>query len=1227
VANGAQQPPSETTRNTRAETSQPRLHVVGIGASAGGLGALRTLFSAIPESAPGVAFVVVVHLDPANESRFDQLLQPYTRMRVEQVTQTTRLEPNRVYVIPPNANLNTIDTHLRLSPLEERRIERAPIDHFLRTLAHAHDGGAIGVILTGAGTDGALGIRQIKERGGLTIVQDPHEAEFDAMPLAAIETGLVDLVVPVRAMANEILSFCDTQPRLPPFNGEEPIADGDAVALDSIVRELEARTGRPFGVYARAVVLSRIERRMRLCRVDSLADYAGLIRARSDEARSLADDLLLGVTEFFRDADVFEGLERLVLPRLFDDASNHRDQVRVWSIGCSSGEEAYSLAILLLEASLRSGSRRRLQVFASDLTDAMRARARNGVYPFTVAASLSPDRLQRFFTQHGSTVSVNAEVRDIVLFASHNVFKDPPYSHLDVIVCRNLLRELQPDVRRGLLRLFHFALEPDGALIVDGADDVDAALFEADAATPGLYRKRSHSAAIVHSFARSASPFRAEHVARRFRAEHVARVVDIPYPIRSEVSALHGERMQRYAPPSVLIGNADEIVHYSSTASRYLRIPGGELTHNVFEMLAEPLRSTLREGLQHVRSKGGRWSSKTVLALDDHGKRRRVVLHVEAVDGVQVEPLWMIVFDDAAIATGTPDIDPAERIDKLRKELDRTQRRLSEILDTSERIDDTNVADRMQFSEIRGEIALAQQALQGAHRELNAVDELNRAQIVELAQSSLDLKYLLESTGIATLFLDTELQVVRYTPQLASLITIPEHEPARALAELRHVLDYDDLEKDARRALEHLTLIEREVSNRHDPRWFLVRMLPYRGAVHSVDGVVITLIDITGRKHAEEELRTANRRKDEFLALLAHELRNPLAPISSGIDVLKMASNDPQIVEQIAATMARQTRQLVHLVDDLLEISRISGGRLRLRIAEVRLADVVRDAVNAVRPIVDRARHELIVRVPSEPIVLDADALRLTQVLVNLLNNAARYTPEGGRIELGIEREGGSAKIVVRDNGIGMPPEVLRHAFDMFYQGDDSRLPRTAGLGIGLTLAKTLVDMHGGSMDVSSEGPDRGSEFTVRLPIPRVHAPPLPPKAAPANDRLGGHRVLIVDDNGDAAQTLGVLVTALGKNDVRVASSGADALKIAEDQHPDIVLLDLKMPDMDGFEVARRLRRRPWAAHTLLVALTGWGMDEHKRRTKEVGFDRHLTKPADRTMLESVLSDESRAHR
>jgi CheY-like chemotaxis protein len=354
--------------------------------------------------------------------------------------------------------------------------------------------------------------------------------------------------------------------------------------------------------------------------------------------------------------------------------------------------------------------------------------------------------------------------------------------------------------------------------------------------------------------------------------------------------------------------------------------------------------------------------------------------------------------------------------------------------------------------------------------------------------------------------------------------------------------------------------------------------------------------------------------------LLAHELRNPLAPISSGIEILQRRDLDAGVAERVTLTMARQAAQLVRLVDDLLDVSRISSGRLQLRKSRVKLADIVRDAVAAVRPLMERSGHQLDVEASPEPIALEADAARLTQVLANLLNNAARYTPSGGRISIGVRRDGDAVVVCVKDTGYGIAATALPHVFEMFYQGADPRSATQTGLGIGLALAKSLVEMHGGTIRAASAGPDRGSEFTLRLPALEPAAIDDIAREADVRAPLGGHRVLVVDDNADAAQTLAMLIQTLGTNDVHVALSGEEALPLAARIKPDTVFLDLKMPEMDGYEVAQRLRREPWGEETWLVALTGWGLDEHKRRTKDAGFDQHLTKPADRAALEAILS-------
>jgi len=500
----------------------------------------------------------------------------------------------------------------------------------------------------------------------------------------------------------------------------------------------------------------------------------------------------------------------------------------------------------------------------------------------------------------------------------------------------------------------------------------------------------------------------------------------------------------------------------------------------------------------------------------------------------------------------------------------------------------------------------------------------NGRRVDELGQLSEVLRELLQSTGIATLFLDRALNVARFTPQLGELFDVRDDDIGEPVSNIAARLDCADLAEDARRALDQQATVDHEVCSRAG-RWYLTRMLPYRTPTNRVAGAVLTFIDITDRKRAEQDLREANRRKDEFLALLAHELRNPLAPIVTGIELLRQAKDKPQLLEQVTATMSRQARQLVRLVDDLLDLSRVSGGRLRLRKSRVPLRDVVRDAVASVRPIMERQRHELRVTISDERLELDADGARLTQVFANLLNNAARYTPESGRIAIEAGREGHEAVVAVSDNGIGIPQPLLARIFEMFYQGDEGRLTRGGGLGIGLTLARSLAEMHGGTITVSSEGANRGSKFEVRLPVAELPAEVVAKEPQrTSSETLGGHRVLIVDDNTDAARTLGMLVETLGQNEVHVAYNGDDALRIAQEHRPDIVLLDLKMPGMDGYEVARRLRSESWGRDLTLVALTGWALEDHRRRSRDAGFDRHLTKPADVAALAAVLSTEAR---
>jgi two-component system CheB/CheR fusion protein len=1205
----ANEPGSSALASEQPE--QSRLYVVGIGASAGGLSALQALLHTFPAN-PGFACVVVMHLAPNHESHLAELLQQHTPMPVRQVTATIPLEPNQVYVIPPNANLNTIDTHLRLSELEERRIQRAPIDHFLRTLGATHDGTAIGVILTGGGSDGAIGLRYIKECGGLTIAQDPIEAQFDSMPRSAIASGSVDLVLPLSQIAAEILQYCGSQPQLPTPDGNDKLGARDNALLEEILRDLHNRTQKDFSTYRRASLLKRLRRRMQLRHVTTLAGYLTLLAQESAEADALANDLVLAPTEFFGDTASFLELEKKVIPEIMARKQSEEPRVRVWSIGCSTGEVAYSLAMLLIEHAAAAPRMPQLQVFASDLSDRLLGVARAGVYPREIAAAISPQRLERFFRPEPGFYRVKHELRDIVLFTCHDLFRDPPFARIDVIVCRTLLSDLQPDLRRGVLRLFHYALQPEGFLLVGSHDEVDTpGLFTRENEHTPLYRKISaapHLAALPPAIkAFGAVPLRIPRA-------------PVPADLGGDFTSLFRSAIEPYVPASALINASNEVLHFSPTAAKYILIPGGTLTNDLTRLVRDSLYPVLMGGLRTVRETSEPWSSETILVGTDDGTAQ-TILHLQPVHATD---LILVVFDDCEADSAVDKTSASEKagvIANLKVENRELRGRLHEFQDNGLppqwRMEDAV----HELHAALEQLAASKEELQATNEELIALDDENRRRVRELTELSTDLQHLLASSGIATLFLDRALNIVRFTPELGRLFKLRPSDLGRPVGDLASMAHYRELSTDASRVLESAETMERELRGA-DERCYLARLLPYRTAPGLVDGIVLTLIDITERKRAEQALQEASRHKDEFLALLAHELRNPLAPISAGVEVLKKAPGDSHIVERMAATMGRQTRQLVRLVDDLLEVSRINGGKLHLHMAPVDLKDVIEDALSSAKPAVQKAGHRLKVEVTQEALIVAGDAARLTQVISNLLSNAVRYTPTAGTIAVTATRQEYTAQVTVKDSGIGISRESLPHVFEMFYQGGNRSTTFGAGLGIGLTLAKTLVEMHGGSITASSDGPTHGSEFTIRLPLANVAVTPEPRAAADERPTLsGGHRILIVDDNIDAAETLCQLMKSLGEHEVHTVSSGAQALATGPDLLPDIVLLDLMMPEMDGYEVARRMRNEPWGKKMRLVALSGWGHEEHRRRAKEAGFDQHVTKPADLMALQKVLQE------
>jgi len=599
--------------------------VVGLGASAGGLVALKAFLEHMPKKT-GLAFVVILHLSPKHESVADKVLQGSTRMPVIQVTEPTPLEPDHVYVISPNQDLTMSDGHLRVTEAARLRGHHVAIDLFFRTLADTHQDKAVGIVLSGTGADGAVGIARIKEQGGVTFVQSPDDAEYDDMPRSAIAAAQIDFVLPVAEIPDKLIEWWNNARaiQLPePPDANAPIlrtppdeSEASEHALREILEILAVRSGHDFRYYKRATVLRRIERRMQVNVQQNLPAYRDFLKERPEEARALLDDMLIGVTNFFRDRESFDALEREVMPEIMH--GGRRDEpVRVWVPGCATGEEAYSIAMLLADQAHTLATPPAFQVFASDIDEGAIAFGRAGVYPESIVTDVPPTRLRQFFGKEQRRYRINKAIRDRVLFAMHNVLRDPPFSRIDLISCRNLLIYLDREVQQRLLDMFHFALRPGGYLFLGSSESTDgaAAHYEVVDKHHRIYRARPQARTMRQG--RAVLPLIAAGSTLPTQSAHADQHRGFSF------ADVHQRVLEYYAPPSVIVDREGSIVHLSEHAGRYLRLPGGEPTRNLVAATDPVLRAELRSTL--FQAVHGNKSVKARVKIEEVGKPPRFV--------------------------------------------------------------------------------------------------------------------------------------------------------------------------------------------------------------------------------------------------------------------------------------------------------------------------------------------------------------------------------------------------------------------------------------------------------------------------------------------------------------------------------------------------------------------------------------------------------------------------
>jgi two-component system CheB/CheR fusion protein len=1252
-----------TTTATSDEAAVPSFTVVGIGASAGGLEAISALLAGIAPLS-GMAFLIVQHLAPFRPSLLSGLLSKRTPMAVIEAVDGMVIEIDRVYVIPPNTSMSIAQRHIRLRARGETLGPPMPIDDLFDSLARELGVDAIGVILSGNGSDGALGLQAIQAGGGITFAQDTTSAGHGSMPRAAIGLGCVDSVLAPHEIATEIARIGKYPKRaLDELELMGRVNAPEDWSLRSLFRLLRNACNIDFTHYKRGTVQRRLSRRMALRQMTSLADYIALLDSDATETLALGRDLLIHVTEFFRDPETFVELTRTVFPRLISD-QDLSSSIRIWVPGCSSGEEVYSIAICLMEYLGERFSDTKIQVFGTDVSvDALQT-ARAGRYIENIARNVSPTRLERFFTRDGDHYCVNKSVRSLCTFARHNVATDPPFSRIDLISCRNLLIYLDPMLQRDVMPLFHYALAPNGALMLGPSESVGTSseLFSViPSASSKLYSKNLRLGRPRMGLPVSTGTLQSPLAAMPSRGGREA-------PSRAELLRREVDRMTlaRCTPPSVLCDEELNVLEFRGDTSAYLVNPSGPPSSNLKRLAAPETFLAIDEAVRQARREAT-VVRNTGLRPSASDTAKNLTIEVHPVQIVDVPGRWYLIFFEAP-ATGMSMLPQARResltgavlqalrhtmgrsdaagrsksdveIARLDAELERSHRHLLAVLEEHEiaredlrASEEELLSSNEEFQSTNEELETAKEELQSVNEELTTTNDELRYRNHELKTASDEAarardfaQAIVETMSEPLLVLEADLKITLANHAFYQTFQTSSDQ---TIGTKLYALGNEQWNIPALRELleellsQHMTVRDYQITHEFPGIGLRTMQLnAMRIAWPAQELILLTIADVTRQHQAFDRLQSADQQKDEFLAMLAHELRNPLAAIRNGLQVWERGSVDKETQKIACAAAQRQLDHEIRLVEDLLDVSRITRGIIVLKIERIDFVETVRRAVEALRAEFEAYQHEVTLAFPMDVLPIDADAMRIEQVVTNLLGNAIKYTRPGGRIRISIERDGDDALLTLIDNGIGMTADLIPTIFDIFVQAERSLDRKAAGLGLGLALVHRLVGLHGGSVRAYSEGLNRGSKFVVRLPaLPRGTVPEEPIHLAMhAAPPLGAMRILVVDDNVDALESSAALLQMDG-HEVRTARDGPTALRSAKEFIPDVVLLDIGLPEMDGYEVARRLRLMPELHDTLLIAHSGYGEEEHLQRARQAGFDHHLVKPADLGRLAAVIA-------
>ena len=1223
--------------------------VVGIGASAGGLEALQQFLTFLPGNT-NMAFVVIQHLAPDHKSMLADILGKYTVMPVTQARDGMRVERNHVYMIPPSYNLEIVSDVLHLRAYDHGKINH-PIDIFFRSLALAYENRSVAVILSGTGSDGTNGIRSIKEQNGVIIVQTPDSAKFDGMPRNAIATGFVDLVQNPDSIAREMSHISNSM-----VNSSTRIKATDEDLMTNVFNVLKSVTNINYAYYKQTTILRRIERRLVITHNRNLQEYVNYLTNNPEEARLLAKEVLIGVTSFFRDADYFETLkERVILPLVKDTPAG--EQIRVWVAGCSTGEEAYSIAILFKEAMEELGLEKNVKIFASDLDSDSIAVAARAVYGDNIIEDVSVQRLSRYFTRKGNKYVIRHDVRKMIIFAQHNVSQDPPFGKLDLISCRNLLIYFQTVLQRNLFAIFHMALKDKGYLFLGRSEsviDYDD-VFRVLCANEKIFVHNASGKVPAHD----RMNYMMTNFENNIEATPYTTQVDSS-DIQYKTGELRTNVLEALMPACVLVNEKNELWRSYGECDKFLSIPTGAATLDIFSLIRNDLKIAVSTILRECRQRHEKVALDGIpVQIDEEPEYISIVAqpiydkHDSLTDFTAVAFLRGKRVVTENMEHYRIDTAAAQRISNLERELKVAQENLHHTVTELESVNAELQAANEELLTANEELQSSNEELQSVNEELYTVNSEYQSKVSELAGLNDDMANFLSTTLVGVLMVDRDLNIRKFTEYVATEFNVAEQDVGRSLRYISFNFGTIDLMGLCREVLNTMTATEHHCAS-VTGRTYLIRIAPYlmgsqqaaageeKPGKQVLQGLVLTFVDTTKQVNDQQQIEEmakalkvavkSGQEKETFLSHMSHDMRTPMAAIAGLTQLSLQEESLPEVVRDNLEKIQTSSRYMLNLIEEILETSRINAGKVVSLCSAVKENALLEDIETIISEQCREANLTFTCAIHGcERQYVMMDTEHVERILMNLLGNAVKYTPEGGKISLDIyvryHDEMVEHTYVITDNGRGISQEFLGRMFLPFEQ--ESEETEREGTGLGLYISKNLVDLLGGTISCNSKSGE-GTTFKVVLTYNLATADQIQMEKNRVDtfedQLLFGKNVLVAEDNQIHGE---VVIKLLEKKGIHseLARDGQEAVDLflaKGPYHYQAILMDLRMPVKNGVDAAKEIRSlsMPDAKVVPIIGLTADMQDATQEQCIASGMNEFLSKPLDTNHLFAILAHQ-----